>query len=255
MKRLDQRLVELGLAPSRSKAQQLIKAGEVEIRRDGEWTSNLQASQDSGFLSAEDFRLISGGQVLKFVSRGGLKLEAALKHLNLDVAGFRVLDIGLSTGGFTDCLLQYGAAEVAGIDVGRDQLHERLKNDPRLRAWEGLHFQNMSQIPELMQWLREGLRLCVVDVSFISLETLWPILHEVLPPEAAILALVKPQFEVGPKNLNRRGVVVDESLFDDVKSRVLRALEKYDFSIQDYFPCAVKGQDGNQEFFAYIRRL
>lgn len=251
MSRLDQRLVELGLAPTRNKAQQLLAAGEVQIRRHNEWQTTTQASFKTDSLNAEDIRLSPGGQTLKYVSRGGLKLEAALQYLKLNVQGFRCFDIGLSTGGFADCLLQAGASLVAGIDVGHSQLHATLANDPRVKSWEGVNVKDLPRHAEAKAYVDKGVDLCVVDVSFISLEQVLPVLGAFLPPKTRLLALVKPQFEVGAENLTRKGIVADDSLFDDVKGRVLRALNKYGFSEEDYFPSALKGQDGNQEFFAF----
>jgi 23S rRNA (cytidine1920-2'-O)/16S rRNA (cytidine1409-2'-O)-methyltransferase len=207
-------------------------------------------------LTVADVEVSSSSQTLRYVSRGGLKLEGALKHLDLEVEGRRILDVGLSTGGFSDCLLQAGAAAVAGVDVGHGQLHPRLQGDIRLTAWEGVNVRDLENHHPLSAWLKSGVDLAVVDVSFISLEHVWPVLGRLMPPGARVLALVKPQFEVGAAHLNRRGVVdADPALFDDVKGRVLHALVRYGFSVQDYFPCVVKGQDGNQEFFAYAQRV
>jgi 23S rRNA (cytidine1920-2'-O)/16S rRNA (cytidine1409-2'-O)-methyltransferase len=228
-KRLDVRLVELGLAPSRSKAQQMIAAGDVE-ERDGE------------------IKINPNSLILKYVSRGGLKLESALCRLKLDVTGIAALDIGISTGGFSDCLLKAGAKSVIGIDVGHGQLDARLQGDARLTLHEGVN------VRELDPNLGEGVDLCVVDVSFISLTLAIPALARALRPSTRLLALVKPQFEVGAGNLDKRGVVRDPRLFEEVKLKITGALVDGGFSIQDYFACGVTGQDGNQEFFAYAIR-
>ena len=243
MTRLDRRLVELGLAPTRSKAQQMIAAGEVSV-------AGRVITQVS-FTGSGEVTITLESSTLKYVSRGGLKLEAALAHLQLDVRGWRCLDVGLSTGGFTDVLLQSGAAAVAGFDVGHLQLHPRLQTDARLRSWEGVHVRDLPQHEELQSFIGAGLDLTVIDVSFISLIQVLPFLP---PAQARLLALVKPQFEVGAEHLNRRGIVSDAKLFDDVQDRVLHALQQRGFSKLDYFPSAVKGQDGNQEFFAFARR-
>jgi 23S rRNA (cytidine1920-2'-O)/16S rRNA (cytidine1409-2'-O)-methyltransferase len=238
MKRLDQFLVEVGLAPTRSKAQQMLAAGEVRVR--GQVIT--QASHKADGLSVDDIEI--QGDTLKYVSRGGLKLEAALAHLQLDVRGWRCLDVGISTGGFADCLLQHGAGEVAGFDVGHGQLAPKLNG--RVCSWEGVHVKDLATHCELQEWLALGVNLIVVDVSFISLLQVIPWL-----PKARLLALVKPQFEVGAAQLNGRGVVKDVALFDDVRDRILRQLQNCGFTSLDYFASAVKGQDGNQEFFAY----
>lgn len=243
MKRLDQWLVELGLAPTRSKAQQQITAGDVRVHG----TPVTQVSRKYATLTRDDIHLNPESTILKYVSRAGLKLEAAMAHVRLSVSGMRVLDIGLSTGGFTDCLLAHGASEVLGIDVGHDQLHARLKSDARLTALEGVHVRDLPTHPHAITWLARGVDLVVVDVSFISLEHVIPVLEAVAPRR--VLALVKPQFEVGPEHLNGKGLVHDPAQFTRVRERVLHWLTKYGFSVEDYFASAVKGQDGNQEFF------
>lgn len=228
-KRLDVRMVEQGFAPSRAKAQEMIKAGDVE-ERDGEIWINPEST------------------ILKYVSRGGLKLEAALRRLRLDVQGLRCLDIGISTGGFCDCLLKAGAAHVTGVDVGHGQLNAALQGDPRVTLYEGVH------VRDLTAEMAADADLCVVDVSFISLRHVIPILSQRLASGVRLLALIKPQFEVGPHNLGKGGVVRDVTLFDQVRAEVLQELEKFGFSVEDGFACEVRGQDGNQEFFVYAVR-
>jgi 23S rRNA (cytidine1920-2'-O)/16S rRNA (cytidine1409-2'-O)-methyltransferase len=248
MKRLDAVLVQLALAPSRTKAQRMIEAGEVEVQIGCEWKCIRQCS-----FSVKDLavRVQPESQTLKYVSRGGLKLEGALKHLKLEVKGWHCLDIGLSTGGFSDCLLQHGAGHVVGIDVGHGQLAEKLKTEAKLKQFEGVH---VRDLPKMRSELVGGVALTVVDVSFISMAHVLPVLSELLPKGARLLALVKPQFEVGAVNLDKNGIVQDPKLFVEVKAEVLRALEKYGFSSIDYFASDVKGQDGNQEFFVFALR-
>jgi 23S rRNA (cytidine1920-2'-O)/16S rRNA (cytidine1409-2'-O)-methyltransferase len=255
MRRLDHVLVELRLAPTRTKAQQLIEAGDVEILSQGEWKVIRQSSYSIAQPSRENVRVKQDAEILKYVSRGGLKLEGALEHLQLDVSGFRVLDLGVSTGGFSDCLLQKGAQEICGIDVGHSQLHEKLMREPRLMTFEGVNVKQISEYKLILDWIARGLDLCVVDLSFISLISVLPVIADILPAQTRLLALVKPQFEVGAGNLDKRGLVREDSkLFDDVKARVLHALAKCGFSGEDYFPSRLRGQDGNQEFFVYSRR-
>ncbi len=251
MKRLDLAIVEQGLAPTRSKAQQMIAAGEIEILKAGQWRAATQASELAG---PGQIRCTSDSQILKYVSRGGLKLEAALDHLKLDVNGWRCLDIGISTGGFADCLLQQGAASICGIDVGHGQLHPSLKADPRVSSFEGVHIKDLAQQSQVQAWLRSGVNLAVADLSFISLISVLPAIHSALPSETPILALIKPQFEVGAEHLDKKGIVRDQKLFDQVETRVLNAFSQLGRSVSDYFACSVKGQDGNQEFFAYSDR-
>ena len=243
MKRLDSLVVELGLAPSRSKAQQMIAAGEVEVcAANGEWKVITQVS----FKTAAEVRVVAESTTLKYVSRGGLKLEGALQDFALDVRGWRCLDLGLSTGGFADCLLQKGAAHVTGYDVGHGQLNARLKNESKLKQFEGVNVRELR--------LSESFDLCTVDLSFISLKLVFPVLGEQLVSGTRLLALVKPQFEVGAENLGRAGVVQDVALFATVKTEILHVLEKCGFSTVDYRASQVKGQDGNQEFFVYAIR-
>ncbi len=252
MKRLDTALVELKLAPSRTKAQRMIEAGEVECFNGHSWACIKQTSHRVKEVRADQVRVASTSQILKYVSRGGLKLEGALERLKLDVKGWRALDVGISTGGFTDRLLQGGCREVIGIDVGHAQLAQSLQSDPRVQLFEGV---NVRELPEnLRAEIAKGIDLCVIDVSFISLLLVFLPLSEVLPRSARILALVKPQFEVGAKNLDKNGIVHDATLFLEVQTQMLRALEKCGFSTVEYFPCGVRGQDGNQEFFVYAQR-
>lgn len=251
MKRLDVALVEWGFAPSRSKAQQMIAAGEVQVLLNGEWKKALQPSQ-----SVEEKSQVSliEGETLKYVSRGGLKLEGALEELLLDVTGFRCLDVGLSTGGFADCLLKAGAAQILGIDVGRGQLHPSLQKHPQILSLEELNAKDLPNNSQVLEWIHQGADLCVVDVSFISLDLVLPALGQILPPGCRLLALVKPQFEVGARALNKKGVVSDAALYEEVQGRILLSLKKCGFSLKTYLASRVKGQDGNQEFFAYAVR-
>lgn len=240
MRRLDHLLVERGLAPTRSKAQELIAAGDVRV--DG------RVIHQASFKTAGVIEIAPESKILKYVSRGGLKLEAALAHAKLDVSGWCCLDVGLSTGGFADCLLQAGATEVAGFDVGHSQLHPSLQD--KVRSWEGVNVRELDRHPEIVAFAARA-DLVVVDVSFISLEHVIPALA---PHARRLLALVKPQFEVGADRLDKRGVVTDPKLYDEVRERVLRALANHGLTKEDYFACAVKGQDGNQEFFVHARR-
>lgn len=247
MKRLDTALVELGLAPSRAKAQALIESGEIEILQDGEWRLARGKSEKAAHLTAETVRIASGAKTLKYVSRGGLKLEAAFQHLQFNPQGWRCLDIGISTGGFSDFLLQNGAKAILGIDVGHSQLHPKLAGDRRVTNVENLNVKDLSVSPEVTQWLKGGLDFSVADLSFISLTLALPPLSTILSTGTPLLSLVKPQFEVGQQT-------VTPEMFTDVQSRVLLAADKCGFSVQEYFPSPVKGQDGNQEFFLLCRR-
>ena len=249
MNRVDLRLVELGLAPSRAKAQQMIRAGEVEVFARDHWRGATRVSE-----VVDRARVTGDGETLRFVSRGGLKLAAALKRVGLDVTGARVLDVGQSTGGFTDCVLQNGAAAVLGVDVGHDQLHPRLRADPRVTALEGVNARSLDQSLATKAWIAAELSLVVADLSFISITTVAPALGLVTPTGVPALLLIKPQFEAGREHLDGRGVVVDRHAWAEVRARVERALDENGFEVVDYFACALPGQDGNQEFFAFVRR-
>lgn len=247
MKRLDVALVEWGLAPSRAKAQALIASGEVEVCIQGQWRPAESNNENVERLSPGQIRIVSGATTLKYVSRGGLKLEAAFAHLNLNPQGWRCLDVGMSTGGFADYLLKNGAAAVMGIDVGHGQLHSQLVGDSRIHSVENLNVKDLPKSKEVVKWIKSGVDFCVADLSFISLTLALPPLSTVLPTGTRMLALVKPQFEVGQQT-------VTGEMFDDVRSRVLLAADKCGFSEENYFASPVKGQDGNQEFFLLCRR-
>ncbi len=245
--RLDQAVVELGFAPTRTKAQQMIEAGDVEVFARGEWSTAAHCSLQVD-TSTEIVRAKAGSEILKFVSRGGLKLEGALKHLGLDVRGFKCLDLGISTGGFTDCLLKAGAEKICGVDVGHGQLHPSLENDSRVALFEGVNVKDINAYPRLKKWIGTQLDLCVADLSFISLLGVLPDIKKALPPQTKFLGLVKPQFELGQSALNKAGVVKDHSLFADLEKRARALLPGSDF-----FPSRIQGQDGNQEFFLFGR--
>lgn len=244
MKRLDLRLTELGLAPTRSKAQQMIRAGEVEALVRGVWQITTDVS-----LPADQVRVVADAATARYVSRGGLKLEVALQRSGITPEAWRVLDVGLSTGGFTDCLLRAGAAAVLGVDVGRDQLHPTLSSEPRLTSIEGLNARALHEDPRVRSWCADGLDLIVADLSFISLTLVIPALAALAPPATRALLLVKPQFETTAARLNKRGVVEDPAVFADVRARVTEAMVGHGFEILDYFGSEPRGQDGNREFF------
>jgi 23S rRNA (cytidine1920-2'-O)/16S rRNA (cytidine1409-2'-O)-methyltransferase len=244
MKRLDLRLVSEGMAPSRTRAQQLIESGEVEIRSKDGWIVATQASLNTESLSSTQIRVKEAAQLLRYVSRGGLKLEAALVTCQLGVQGWRCLDVGQSTGGFTDCLLQNGASQIFGFDVGHSQLDAKLSADSRVTSEEGLHVKDLPESTAFKQFADTGIDFIVIDVSFISLTRVLPDLVRALPKPVQLLALVKPQFEVGRQTLS-----VDH--VPEVQANVLASLKAIGYEMQRFFPCAVLGQDGTQEYFLY----
>ncbi|WP_028454984.1 TlyA family RNA methyltransferase [Chitinilyticum litopenaei] len=243
MPRADLLLVELGLAASRTAAQTMIAAGRVTV-------AGKVVSKASQNLNAAADITIAPDAADRYVSRGGLKLAGALASAALEVAGMQALDVGISTGGFTDCLLQEGARRVIGVEVGHDQLHPRLQADARVTQFEGVNARHLT--PELIAGAQDGpLDLVVGDVSFISLTLVLPALRAVLPAGGRLLFLVKPQFEVGPENLGKGGIVRDESLYPQVAAKICAAATMAGFCVLDYFESPIQGGDGNREFFIY----
>jgi 23S rRNA (cytidine1920-2'-O)/16S rRNA (cytidine1409-2'-O)-methyltransferase len=185
----------------------------------------------------------------RYVSRGGLKLEGALKATGLQVQGLRCLDVGQSTGGFTDCLLQHGAAQVVGIDVGHAQVHPRIREDDRVVCIEGVNARELSpgdeRVPDA--WL--GFDLIVGDVSFISLTLVLPGVVHLLQPEGRLLMLVKPQFELQPGQVGKGGIVKDESHYPFIENRVRMALTGLGMQVTAWLDSPIEGGDGNREFF------
>jgi 23S rRNA (cytidine1920-2'-O)/16S rRNA (cytidine1409-2'-O)-methyltransferase len=201
-------------------------------------------------LVRPDEALRVGGEAARFVSRGGLKLEAALDRFGVDVAGKRALDAGASTGGFTDCLLQRGAAHVVAVDVGYGQLHARLRGDPRVSVLERTNVRNL-----VLDDLRGApVPLATVDLSFISLRTVLPILLGLAAPDADLVALVKPQFEAGRAEASRgRGVIRDPAVWRRVLGEVAAALAAEDAVMMGIMVSPLRGPDGNVEFLAHAR--
>jgi 23S rRNA (cytidine1920-2'-O)/16S rRNA (cytidine1409-2'-O)-methyltransferase len=186
---------------------------------------------------------------LRWVSRAGLKLDAALAHTGIDVAGRHCLDVGQSTGGFTEVLLARGAASVVGVDVGHGQLHERLRDDPRVTALEGVNARHL----EAAQLPRASFDLIVADLSFISLTLVLPALVPLLAPARDLLLLVKPQFELQPADIGKHGLVNDPVAHGHVKARIQAACRKRGLSLRDYFESTVAGGDGNREHFVWVQ--
>jgi 23S rRNA (cytidine1920-2'-O)/16S rRNA (cytidine1409-2'-O)-methyltransferase len=239
--RADIRLVELGLVESRTRAQARILAGQVF------WDS--RRIEKAGDQVPED-ALLRVTELERYCSRGGKKLEGALRDLSLDVAGLTAVDVGASTGGFTDCLLQHGAARVYAVDVGHGQLAEKLRQDPRVVVMDRTNARHLDagSFPE-------PIGLTVVDASFISLDKLLPAIFGFLQPGGRLLALIKPQFEVGREEASRgRGVISDEAVRSDAIARALAAVAAVGFSVLGEFRCRVPGPQGNVEHFVLARR-
>jgi 23S rRNA (cytidine1920-2'-O)/16S rRNA (cytidine1409-2'-O)-methyltransferase len=238
--RLDQVLVGRGLFPSREKARRAVMAGEVKV-------GTRIAVKPSELLEEE--ASISIKPARKYVGRGALKLESALEYFKIDVRGKTALDIGASTGGFTDCMLQRGAEKVYAVDVGHGQLDWKLRNDPRVIVLEKINARSLShkQVPELVD-------LCVIDVSFISLTLVLPNAFDLITPTGMILSLIKPQFELQRVDVGRGGIVRDPKLYRHAQDKIIAFVANSGHVVTGIVPSAIKGTDGNQEFFACIRK-
>jgi 23S rRNA (cytidine1920-2'-O)/16S rRNA (cytidine1409-2'-O)-methyltransferase len=241
-RRADQLLVEQGLAESRAKAQALILAGLVSVAG--------RRIDKAGTPIAEDTELTVAGRDHPWVSRGGLKLVHALDHFTLDPAGLVALDIGASTGGFTDVLLARGAARVYAVDVGRGQLAWKLRQDPRVLVHEGMNARYLSRAE-----IPEPIDLVTCDASFIGLETVLPASLALTAKHAALVALIKPQFEAGPKEVGKGGVVRDPAVHRAVWERISAWLEAQSgWHVVGITESPITGPAGNREFLIYARR-
>jgi 23S rRNA (cytidine1920-2'-O)/16S rRNA (cytidine1409-2'-O)-methyltransferase len=234
-RRIDLLLVERGLAPTRSKAQALLLAGQVVV-------DDRRVDKPGQLCNEECAIRLKAGAALRYVSRGGLKLEAALEHFGIDVKGLFCADLGASTGGFTDCLLQRGAARVHACDVGRGQLDPRLARDPRVVVHDRVNARYLT--PEL---LGERVALCTIDASFISLEKLLPAARGLLDAGGTLVALIKPQFEVGRGAVGRGGVVRDPVARSAAIDAVVAGAERLGFRPLGTLDSPIKGPAGNVE--------
>jgi len=249
LERLDKQLVVTGLAETRTRAQRLIEQGRVELEQAGTW----QVLRKPGVKVADGAQLrVQPSEEDRYASRGGLKLQGALSRLGIAPEGWIALDLGQSTGGFTDCLLQAGVARVVGVDVGHDQLVPALRNDPRVVCHEGINARRLPEA-ELLSQAPEGFDLMVMDVSFISQTLILPGLPTLLKPGGWLVSLVKPQFEVGKAGIGKGGIVRDAGLYDEVETRIRSCCTDLGLAVVDYFPSPIKGGDGNREFFVAAR--
>lgn len=245
MQRLDLLLVEQGLAETRTQAQKMLDGGRVQLFKAGEW----QVVNKPGLKLPADSQLqVESAEEDRYVSRGAFKLLAALQAAQLNVSGLTALDIGQSTGGFTDVLLQAGAKQVVGLDVGQNQLHPRLQDDPRVVALEKINARNL--LPDLFseQDLPLVYDLIVMDVSFISQTLILPQLPVLLAPSGWLMTLVKPQFEVGKEKIGKGGIVRDPALYAEVEQRIRDQVSKLGLNVTHWLPSPITGGDGNREF-------
>ncbi len=238
--RLDDTLVAAGLAPNKSQAKGLILAGQVTV--DG------KVVDKAGTLVSPTAQCALRRSGPSYVSRGGHKLAGALEHFPYDVAHHVALDIGASTGGFTDCLLQRGARRVYAVDVGYGQLDWKLRNDPRVIVFERTNFRHLAP-----GTLDPPPTLVVADLSFISLEKILAPLRDHLPDRADCIVLIKPQFEVGPAKVGSGGVVRDQGVRLEAIDQVLARAQDLDFQVVDHVDSVLPGPKGNLEHFAWLR--
>ena len=266
MARADQVLVTQGLAESRAHAQRLIADARVLWHNGRDWQPLKKASYE---LDASTPLKVLTSDTDKYVSRAGMKLAGALAHTQLSVQGFNVLDLGTSTGGFADCLLQNGAARVLGVDVGHGQLHARLQEDARLTLFENLNARYLDAETLAQCWddlpstdaepITHGFDLAVADLSFISLTKILPIFARseaqpaLLKNQGYILMLVKPQFELDAEALSKAGIVKDPERYHEVQRNIIQACMASELSVLDYFESPITGTDGNREFFVFAQ--
>lgn len=239
--RLDVAMVRRGLAESRERAQGMILAGLVAV-------SGVPVAHNSHRIT-HDTEISVRGPAHPFVGRGGVKLAAALERFSVDPAGLTALDIGASTGGFTDCLIQAGAAKVYAVDVGYGQLAWRLRQDPRVVVIErcNARYLDHPMVPEKVD-------IATIDVSFISLTLILPAVARVLDGAGLVLALLKPQFEIGKGKLDRGGVIRDQQVRSDTVARVRRDIEAQGWLCMEEMTSPIAGQKGNIEYFIRLRR-
>lgn len=239
--RIDCALVSRGLIESREKAKAIIMSGIVFV--------NNQKCDKAGFTVNSDDKIEIRGERLKYVSRGGLKLEKAIKSFDINLSGLICADIGASTGGFTDCMLQNGASKVYSVDVGYGQLAWKLRTDNRVVNLERTNFRYVTseQIPE-------SLDFASVDVSFISLSLILPVLYNLLSFGGRAVCLIKPQFEAGKENVGKKGVVRDRNVHISVIEKIIDIAKNYGYSCLDLDFSPIKGPEGNIEYLCYLQK-
>ena len=238
--RIDNLLVERGFFESRERAQRAIMAGDVRVGEHMIAKASERVEADAP---------ISVAPQAQYVGRGAVKLAGALDHFAVDARGKVALDIGASTGGFTDCLLQRGATKVYAVDVGQGQLAWKIRNDPRVIVLEKLNARFLSEehVPEVVD-------LCVIDVSFISLTLILPRAFELVGANGMVLALIKPQFELQRSEVGRGGIVRDPALHEKAQHKIVNFAREAGADVIGVVPSTITGADGNQEFFICLRR-
>jgi 23S rRNA (cytidine1920-2'-O)/16S rRNA (cytidine1409-2'-O)-methyltransferase len=246
--RVDQALVERGLVASRAVAKRLIEVGAVQL-------NGVLVKKASEPVYTENLLVIATSIETQYVSRAGSKLAGALNECAVSVAGKTCLDLGQSTGGFTDCLLQNGASHVVGIDVGHDQLVASLRSNPAVTVVESCNIRDLDlHKHRLTAPYSENISLVVIDVSFISLSLILPVVHSWFTSShkpIEIMSLVKPQFEVGKGNVSRQGIVTQPKLLVEVEQKIRAIANNLDWNVDRYFDSSIQGGDGNKEFFLH----
>jgi 23S rRNA (cytidine1920-2'-O)/16S rRNA (cytidine1409-2'-O)-methyltransferase len=237
-RRIDTLLVSRGLADSRERAKVMVMEGVVVADEKTVVKPNTLVNEDA------EVRLLSS---LPYVGRGGLKMQGALESLGLDVSSWTILDVGASTGGFTDCLLKRGARKVYAVDVGYGQLDYRLRNDPRVVVMERVNARYPFQLPEAVD-------MATLDLSFISLEKVVPTVADMVRQGGIVLALVKPQFEAGRGSVGKGGVVKDPLVHAAVLGRFICWAVDHEFALEGVVASPIRGADGNKEFFVLLRK-
>jgi 23S rRNA (cytidine1920-2'-O)/16S rRNA (cytidine1409-2'-O)-methyltransferase len=235
-RRLDHHVGTLFPAFSRHKIQGLIKDGKVLV--------SGRVTHKPGHKVAPDATITIVHDTISYVSRAGTKLAHALDHFTIDVQNLVVLDAGLSTGGFSDCLLQRGVKKIFGVDVGHGQVHPTIAADERVVVMEGTNLRTLAQLPELVD-------LVTLDLSFISVSKVLPAVARLLKDEGTLVVLIKPQFEAEPKHRNRKGVITDDAVHQGVIQALINACQEHGFEFQGVTPSPIVGSSGNKEFLGY----
>lgn len=239
--RLDKLLVSRGLMSSRARAEEVIDNGGILV--------NGKQVQKSGKKVPVDAQIEVLTEDFGYVSRGALKLKAAVERWNLDIDGGKFLDIGASTGGFTEVLIEAGGSKVFAVDVGHGQLHQRLRQNPTVISLEKTHVRDLNE--KIIPYPVDG---CVIDVSFISLEKVLPFVHRFLKEGAFLVALIKPQFEVGKNKLGKGGIVKEKRLYPEVIANIKRVGKDCQLVFEDQMDSPLLGGDGNREFLIYFKK-
>ena len=248
MIRIDLLLTEQGLAKSRSQAQNFISEGRVSFLQGEKW---IIATKPSIKLDTDCELKVIADDADRYVSRGALKLEGALKYTQLDITGFQVLDVGQSTGGFTDCALQHYADKVVGVEVGHDQLDKRLRNTANVVCLEGINARNLSKEDLDGHYPEMGFDLVVMDVSFISQTKILPQLPPLLKDSGHLITLVKPQFEVGKEFIGKGGLVKDTLRIKQLEEDIQNFIKQLGMKVKCYIESPITGGDGNHEFLLW----